>query len=228
MIEAPAPVSYKFALAIGVIFITALWFSMNAARVTWPGVPPAPKAETASFSTLGDDQMSYRISGLMLQNLGDTGGRIIPLDDYDYAELSQWFYLSNTLDPRSNFMPMLAAYYFGASRDKENLKYVVDYLAEVGNSSVGEKWRWLAQAVYIARFRMDDLDRALELAYTLSNLSSYNAQMPIWTKQMPAFVLAAQGEKEAAKELMKVILGSTKNLHPNEINYMEAYINDEL
>jgi hypothetical protein len=228
MIEAPAPTSYKIVLSLMVICVFALWLVSNSARTTWPGVPPVPQKRTAAFSTLSDDQMFYRISGLTLQNLGDTGGRVIPLDQYNYKNLSKWFFLSSELDPKSDFIPMLAAYYFGATRDKEDLEYIVDYLEEVGNTSVGEKWRWLVQAVFISRFKMNDLDRSLELAYKLSSLSSYNSQMPIWTKQMPAFVLAAKGEKEAAKELMKVILGSTKNLHPNEVNYMEAYINDDL
>ena len=36
--------------------------------------------------------------------------------------------LENSLDPRSDFAPFLAAYFFGNVRDPEKLGYLVDYL----------------------------------------------------------------------------------------------------
>lgn len=228
MKEAPAPLSYKIALFCAVCMVSVLWVASHNARTLWPGVPPVPQKASISLSSLGDEQIAYRLSSLMLQNLGDTGGRVTSLQNYNYERIGGWMHLLHGLDQQSDFVPMIAAYYFGATNTSEDLKHIVDFLEIAGNDSRAEKWRWLVQAVFLARFRMDDLDRGLELAYKLSSLSSYNSQMPIWTRQMPAFVLAAKGEKEAAKELMRVILGTTKNLHPNEINFMEAYLNDDL
>ena len=70
---------------------------------------------------------------------------------------------------------------------------------------------------------MEDLDRALDLANKLSAIE--NPDMAPWARQMPAFVLNAQGEKEAAFELMVSLLQTEReNLHPNEVNAMLDFI----
>jgi hypothetical protein len=46
---------------------------------------------------------------------------------------------------------------------------------------------------------------------------------------MPAFVRTARGEKQAARDIMEtILLSDLENLHPNEINYMCAYIKERL
>ena len=180
-----------------------------------------------SASALGDSQFAYRQVGLTLQTMGDSGGRVIPLQDYNYKELKNWFFNLYALDPRSDFVPMMAAYYFSSTQRPADVKYIIDFLEVAGNSSYGEKWRWLVQAIYLARYRTENMPRALELAKKLANLRTENPEIPVWTLHMAPFILADQGEEEAARELMKVILGSAQNLHPNEINFMLKYIGED-
>ena len=119
---------------------------------------------------------------------------------------------------------MLAAYYYGATRDPENIDYLLDYLEVAGNDPSGEKWRWMVQAVYLARYAAKDTDRALVIAQKLTNLRLQNPEIPVWTLHMAPFILADVGEKQAARDLAKVILGSTDQIHPNEIKFMLNYI----
>src|SRR5690606_23680957 len=131
---------------------------------------------------------------------GDTGGRTTSLNDYNYEELAKWFFLADTLDPVSNYVPYLAAFYFGGVQEPEKFRPVLDYLVHVGNRAEGEKWRFLAHAVYLARFELEDNDTALELANKLARVN--NPNMPGWTRQMPAFIMNTQGKKEAAYALL--------------------------
>ncbi len=216
--------SCKISLALAVIVISAIWFVTHDVRSSWYNVPPAPTPTGLKISALGDAQLAYRQAGLSLQTMGDTGGRVVPLNAYDYDELSKWFRTLYGLDSRSDFVPMLAAFYFGASQDSEDVTKVVDFLEDVGYSTYGEKWRWLVHAVYLARYREKDTDRALELAKKLAELRLEKPEMPVWTLHMAPFILADLGEDEAADELLKVILGSAKDLHPNEINFMMNYL----
>ncbi|HEY8191218.1 MAG TPA: hypothetical protein VIG74_02245 [Alphaproteobacteria bacterium] len=206
-------------LAVNVAF----WFQGRDFRAAWMNVPPAPAETGASFMSLGDRQFSYRSTGIMLQNLGNTGGRATPLKDYDYKNLKGWLFLADRLDPRSNYMPFLAAYYFGGAQEGTDISPVIDYLAEIGRRPEGDKWRWLAQAVYLARFRQNDLNHALALAEELSG--KWKEGRPGWMKQMPAFILSAQGDKKAAYELtMQIIKDESDKLHPEEINSMVVYM----
>ncbi len=172
---------------------------------------------------MGDRQLAYRTIGIMLQNLGDTGGRSTSLNDYNYDELGKWLLLTGELDAKSNFVPFLASFYFGAVQDTSKMPPLLDYLHVAGQRPGGKRWRWLAQAVYLARFKMNDLDRALVHAKALAALE--NKDMPTWTRQMPAFVMNAQGNKEEAIGMLLEILESGEDsIHPNEVNHTREYI----
>lgn len=199
------------------------WAHARKTLPQWSNVPPAPKIETAAFSGLGDSEISYRLAGYFLQNLGNVGGNYESLKLYNYDLLGQWFFVAQSLDDRANYVPFLAAYYYGAVEDHpEKLTPVIDYLAAEGQKPYPQKWRWLAQAVYLARFKQHDMGKALELANILANLKTDTAP---WARQMPAFIHYALGDKQAAYEVMTHMLATKQGrLHPNEVNAMVEYI----
>ncbi len=186
--------------ALGIVFALnlAFWLASKEVYARWSGVPPVPTRRGAVMMTLGDPEFSYRLLALALQNLGDVGRDVTPLKDYNYQRLGEWFALLHALDPASDHVPMIAAYYFGGTRVPKDAAVVVDYLGRVGAIPVGTKWRWLAHAAYMAQHRVHDLQRALALAYQLAKMPN-SAEMPQWARQMPAFVLAKRGDKDAAR-----------------------------
>ncbi len=210
-------------LALNVMF----WFSVRDVRVKWGNVPPAPDIKYASSMGLGDTSFAYRSNGIIIQNLGDAGGRVTPLKDYDYEDLTNWFFLQDELDSESNYIPYLAAYYFSAVQEPEKFYPVLEYLKEIGSRPGDGRWRWLAQAVYISRFLIKDTQKAAELADVL--VQTAPDDVPAWVNQMPVFILKAQGKKEEAYALMLEILKSNvDNMHPNEVNASRAYICDQI
>jgi hypothetical protein len=208
----------------------ALWGGSRHFYAKWAGVPPVPTKAGAVMMTLGDPELAYRTGALTLQHLGDGGGMVTPLKDYDYNALGKWLWLLDSLDPASEHVPYIAAYYFAGVQKEAwgKCAVLVDYLGTVGNSPVGEKWRWLAQAVYLARHRLNDLHRALDLAYKLSHIRPLGGPLPSWAVQMPAFVLRDQGEKEASKELMEAQLLSEKDLPQDEVDFMTRFLIQQL
>ena len=202
------------------------WCGSRDIYARWSGVPPVPSRAGAVMMTLGDPEFSYRFLALTLQNLGDVGADITPLKDYNYAELGKWFFLLDNLDPVSDHVPFIAAYYFGATKVPKDTSYLVSYLSAVGQRPVGEKWRWLGHAVYMAQHRMYDFDLALKLAYKLTKMPNSDL-MPPWARDMPAFVLKNKGDKEAARELMENMIATEKNLSLDEINNLKwTLVND--
>jgi hypothetical protein len=201
----------------------AFWLHARTVLPRWSNVPPVPTSTSASFSALGDSGAAYRMLGYTLQNLGNTGGRYVSLKDYDYAALEKWFFATNVLDLRANFVPFLAAYYFGAiDGEPEKSSHVVDFLAEAGSDPYPQKWRWLAQAVHLARHQEKNMGKALMLA---NRLASMPGDLPPWARQMPAFVQMQIGDKQAAYELMVQMLKTEGDkLHPNEVNAMLDFI----
>lgn len=213
-----------FFLISALVGVICFWMQVRYTQAEWVNVPPVPSDVGATGFALGDKQMAYRSFGLMLQNIGNIGGRSVPLQEYDFGMLKQWFDLEDRLDPQSDFVPLLAAYYFGATPDAAQLDPVIDYLATVGQRRGKEKWRWLAHAIYLARFMQNDLDKALELSYILAAMEN-RVNLPHWAKQMPAFIMAQQGDKEAAKNMLLTMLKeNAEKMHPNEVNFTIGYI----
>lgn len=217
------PKLLKLLFALVILLNVLTWFYARHSFARWLNVPPVPSQSAAAAFSLGDTQFSYRAIATMVQNLGDTGGRSMPLKSYDYERLSGWLGLLDKLDPKAHYAPFLAAFYFGGVADAQKLPPIIDYLAVVGQRPGAERWRWLAQAVYLARWEMKDLDKALELAHSLASLKEPG--LPLWTRQMPAFILNAKGNKEeAAAVMLEILKTSADNIHPNEVNYTKDYI----
>lgn len=212
----------KILFVLVILLHVSVWNYSRDFQARWSNVPPVPPQSGAVGFAMGDKQLSYRSIGIMVQNLGDTGGRYTSLNDYDYTALARWFLLLDYLDPHARFAPFLASFYFGAVHDSSKLGPLVNYLGVVGQKPYKGHWRWLVQAVYMARFDMNDLDKALELATTLSNLP--DPDVPLWARQMPVFVYRARGEKEEALAIMLELLNSAEGAHPNEINFTRDYI----
>lgn len=217
----------KICFAFALFLNCATWFYTKNIQAKWINVPPPPSELSASFMTLGDKEFSYRVIGLMIQNFGNIGGRDTPIKDYDFNNLANWFFLQYNLSPKADHAPMLAAFYYGASQDPSKIRPILEYLKVAGNSTQGEKWRWLAHAVYLARFKLKDLDLALEYANIVANIPKDD--MPAWAKRLPANVLNQRGEKEAALEMMiEIIKAGEGKIHPNEINSSYHYICEQI
>ena len=220
MSRAPHGAMILFAAAL--LLHAALALHHRERRAEWPGVPPPPSLPIAPAMALGDPQLFYRAATFALQNMGEEGGRVTPLADYDYARLGAWLDLLDRLDPKARYAPTLAAYYFGQTPDSEGLRRIVAYLNRVGARDPARNWRWLAHATYLARHRLHDLPLALAVARHLAGLPE--GKVPLWVRQMPAFVLAEVGEREAARDLMATILATDANLSPDEAALIERFI----
>lgn len=163
----------------------------------WINVPPPPDKETIAISTLGDTEMAYRSIAFMLQNMGDHGGETRNIDTYNYEQLKEWFFLADSLDQRSNYVPFLAAHYYGISKNPENIKRLVEFLGTVGQRPYAEKWRWLSWSVTAANQKLNDLNTAVFLAKSLENLETEGK--PAWADRLIPVLYLAKGMKHEAQ-----------------------------
>lgn len=220
-IRYPTDYALFLLLALQLVF----WFSVKDIKPNLSIVPPLPSEVEVKALAFGDEQFYFRVLGMQIQNAGDTFGRSTPLKNYNYKTLSQWFYLLDTLDRRSNYIASLASYYYSNSQNVSDVPYVVDYLEKHASYDPAKKWWWLSQAVFLANHRMEDKQRALELA---RELAASPAKMPMWARQMPAFIMADLGEREEAYALIQGLSESLDDLTQGELNFMNYFIKDRL
>lgn len=205
----------------------AVWIYSSPRLPEWANVPLAPSTVGTTAAFLGDKELAYRSMAFTLQSFGNDAGQVQALKDYNYENLGTWFDLTDSLDPKSDYVPFLAAYYFGASQDPSKLMPVINYLRRIGKYPEPDKWRYLGQAVFLAYHKMKNNDLAMELAGELEK--TYKPGMPAWPLQMKAILASKMGEKEMAYNMMLDALQNQKQgLDPVEINYMVDQICNHL
>ena len=201
-----------------------VWAYVRQDRAVWQNVPASPSSAGLRLSALGDEQLAYRLSGMAVQYFGDLGGRRTALNNYDYENLSKWLYSVSALDKRSHYMPFMASYYYGATTDPQKIRPLITYLHYTGMQDGRHKWRWLAQAVFLAKYHAKDLGLAFRLAQDLSSLAKIY-DLPVWAVNMPALLLRDMGENEAAYLFMvETLKAQAETLHPNEVIFMRDFI----
>ena len=52
--------------------------------------------------------------------------------------------------------------------------------------------------------------------------------MPMWARQMPAFIHEQLGERESAKKIIADIMDNFDDFAPGEINFMEYFLRERL
>ncbi len=178
----------------------------------------APPRQVANVLGLGDDQFFFRQGVLHITHAGATGGETIYLRDFDYDALVSWLILLDELDPRSGAAPFLAAYWYGRTPVVADAALMVDYLEARALADPETGWRWLVEAVYLARYRLNDVDRALALAELAADGKIENA--PFYVQHLPAFIQLDLGERDAALVLLRALLEENPDLPEDELNLL--------
>ena len=146
---------------------------------------PPSKLEMGLFS-LGDSAFLYRLYGFKLQNAGDTFGEVIPLKDYDYEKLEKWFYALSELDDKSEYVPSIAGFFYSASQNREDNKYIVNFLEDFADKNPEKHWRWYVTASYLTRQKLRDKTRAFKIASKLMNVKE---KLPIASRAAAILML---------------------------------------
>jgi len=193
--------------AAGVALLGAqlgIGFAMRPVTPPRDLMPPVPSVRALNVQAMGDPQFLFRLYALQLQNAGDTGGRIVPVKNYDFGLLTDWLMVLQRLDPQSQFPIGIALRYFGASQNVENVRPVIAFAMQNVALDPRARWQWLYDAIYLAEHRLTDQDLALTVA---RNLAAYGpGTIPPWAAMTPAFILEQMGRAEEAAAIIRQVV----------------------
>ena len=179
---------------------------------------PPPNMLAAHAVSLGDDEFFFRSRSLLLQHTGNLDGTVTPYNQLNYVNLQAWLGFLDCFNPAAQITPTMAMRLFGNTQNGSDTRYVIDYLEQRALARPGDNWRWLGEAVYLARFRLQDLDRAQGLAQELASLP---LDLPGWTRDLEIFVLNQRGDKIEARQ--KLALLSATLTSPYEQRWASYY-----
>ena len=218
-------------LAIIIMLVVAL-----AAQLTWHGLqqPIGARANDLPYplstrvyviASLGEPVMAAKLLNLWLQAFDNQPGISLPLHALDYSVVTQWLDTILELDPNGDYPMLAAARVYGSVNDRVKQRAMMDFIYEKFTQDPDKHWRWLANAVIIAKHELKDMQLALKYAEALAD-STTSKNVPYWAKDMRIIVLEDMGEIEAAKVLVGGLIASGEINDPNELNFLENKIRE--
>lgn len=205
------------------------WKGFSHIRPDFIIVPEPPAGRSVKAYALGDDAFYFRRLVFALQNAGDTFGRFTALREYDYGKLQQWFFLADALDAKSNAVPLIAGYYYSQTQNVPDTRYVVDYLVRHADRDPAHKWWWYAQASHLANHRLEDKKLASDIALKITAIpmEGDGANIPLWARQLPAFIYEKMGAFEESLQIMEQVQRDLENnnreLTEGEANFLRHF-----
>jgi len=197
--------------AVWILLVTALMVQvvlsvqLHGLRPAIEEMPPPPSPMAMKAVALGDDQFLYRVVTQWLEDVGDGGGRLRPLRDFDYDRVVAWLKLTDDLDPRSDAVFQLGSTYYGALTDPSTaarkVARLVDYFERAGMADPAARWQWLSWAATRNQQLVKDPGLARRTAMDLLSLRT-SPTAPSWLPLLAIPLLRVSGDNAEAEELI--------------------------
>lgn len=188
-----------------------------------PLLPSPPALPVLRALALGEPAALSRAISIGLLMHESNQGEPLPLQRLDYPALLGWMDRALALDPSRHDLVLLVARVYAEVPEPTRQRLAIAFVARHFAAAPAERWPALAHVTVLARHRLGDLALARELARTL-RVNSTAAQVPRWAREMELTVLEAQGEREAARELIGALLVEGGPREGAELRFLQRYL----
>ncbi len=214
-----------------------VWFALAlalAAQIGWqvarPPTPhaasdlPAPPAQgMLRLASFGEPAAAARLAMLYLQSFDSSAGNDIPYRNLDYGRLIGWLRAILATDPRSQYPLFAAARIYAENPDPRKARAALEFVYQEFLKDPNRRWRWLAHAALLAKYRLKDLPLALRYATAVERLTTA-PDVPVWARQMRLFILEDMDELQAAKVMLGGLLASGQIKDPAELQFLRQHL----
>lgn len=182
-------------------------------------LPEPPRATLVAALGFGDRITIAKLTMLWLQSFDNQPGVSIAFAELDYSRLIGWLDVILEVDGLAQYPLLAASRIYAEVPDGARAGAMLDFVERAFLEDPNRRWPWLAHAVYVAKHRLHDAERALRYATTLATRAT-GPDVPGWARQMRIFVLEDMGEIEAAKVLLGGLLDSGRITDPHELWFL--------
>jgi hypothetical protein len=179
--------------------------------------PPAPGV--LRLVSFGEPAAAARVAMLYVQSFDLRAGNDTPYRDLDYGRLIGWLRAVLATDPRSQYPLFAAARIYAENPDPRKARAALEFVYREFLRDPDRRWRWLAHAALLAKYRLKDLPLALRYATAVERLANA-PDVPLWAKQMRLFILEDMNELQAAKVALGGLLASGQVKDPAELRFL--------
>ena len=200
------------------------WQSTRPQRGTSASdLPPPPAPGVLRLASFGEPAAAARLAMLYLQSFDQRAGNELPYRDLDYGRLIGWLRAILDTDPRSAYPLFAAARIYAENPDPRKVRAMLEFIYLEFRKDPNRRWRWLAHAALVAKYRLGDLPLALRYANAIDRLTT-RRDVPLWARQMRIFILEDMNEIEAAKVVLGGLLASGRIRDPAELRLLKRQL----
>ncbi len=162
---------------------------------------------------------------LYLQSFDYHGSNSLPYRKLDYVRLIGWLGAIQDLDPANEYPLFAAARVYSEVPDAKRQRMMLEFIYERFLEDPDRRWPWVAQASLVAKHRLHDLHLALKYARAVEGIKGAQS-VPLWAKQMSAFILEDMNELDAARIMLGGLLASGQIRDAGEKRLLEERLKE--
>jgi hypothetical protein len=183
-------------------------------------LPTAPHATAAKLLSGGDPVPLAKGLMLYLQAFDQRADNRIPYSALDYDLLIPWLDLILKLDPSGQYPLHAASRLYAEVHDPAKQRKMLEFVFEKFLADPNRRWPWLAHAAAIAKHELKDLPLARKYAAAIQAHAT-GPSVPLWARQMEAFILEDMNELETARIMIGGFVSSGQVKDPGELRFLE-------
>ncbi len=188
-------------------------------------LPPPPGMSGLRLASLGDPIPLAKVLMLYLQAFDYRAGSVTPYRSLDYDVVERWLSRILSLDPAGQYPLLAASRLYAEVPDEVKVRKMLDFVYGQFLLDPQRRWPWLAHAAVIAKHRLNDLPLARRYAAAIQQHAS-GPGVPLWARQMEAFILEDMNELETARVMIGGFLASGSVTDPAEARFLEQRLNE--
>lgn len=205
------------------LLLIVIWRSgYQPQQIEITDIPEPPARELIELLGAGDEAWLARMIIIWLQQYDTQAGQYVAYNKLNYKALEHWLDALVRLDPESEYAMLLATRIYTKVADPERKRRMLEFVYQQFLQEPEKNWRWLAEAVVQAKYKLKDLQLALRYATALAE--SEAANIPQWARDSRLHVLQQRGEIEQLRLIIGGMLAEGKITDPNEIKYLDNYL----
>ena len=186
---------------------------------------PAPGMSMLRLAGFGDPIPLAKLLMLYLQAFDYQSGTRVPYQALDYERLQAWLARILELDPAGQYPLHAASRLYAEVPDNEKRRKMLDFIYKEFQKDPGRRWPWLAHAAVVAKQQLKDLPLARKYAAAIQE-NAKGEDVPLWARQMQAFILEDMNELETAKIMIGGFIQSGMVKDPGELRFLEGRLKE--
>ena len=210
-------------LALGLAAQLALKAVAPPPKASAEELPPAPGIGTLRLASFGDPVALAKALMLYLQAFDYQSGTRVPYRELDYDRLEAWLARILELDPQAQYPLLAAARLYAEVPVESKQRSMLEFIYREFLRDPNRRWPWLAHATVIAKHRLHDLPLARRYAHVIQR-DAVAEDVPLWARQMEAFILEDMNELEAARLVIGGYIQAGNVKDPGELKFLEEHL----